>query len=199
MHNYLSSKKAQDEAIIYRVLEGDREAFAVLIKRYGKFVEAIAAKHVPPSWVADVAQETFLKAFRSLNGIERPNLFKQWLGTIAVRSCYDFLRRHYREQEVSLNSLGDNHRRLLSQFIAQTSDEFWQDKQNRNQAHEILNWAFKQLGAKDSMVLKLVHLEEMSIRDVAQTMGWSIANVKVRAFRARKKLCKILIEQKRDL
>jgi RNA polymerase sigma-70 factor (ECF subfamily) len=60
------------------------------------------------------------------------------------------------------------------------------------EAREILNWALGKLSAGDRMVLELVYLEGLSVQETAELLGWSKANVKVRSFRARMKLEKLL-------
>jgi RNA polymerase sigma-70 factor (ECF subfamily) len=66
----------------------------------------------------------------------------------------------------------------------------------RREAREILDWALDQLSAADRMVLELVHLEGQSVKAAARQLGWTVANVKVRAFRARRKINKLLLQNR---
>lgn len=183
-----------DEQIIQWVVDGDREAFAHLIERYGSLVSTIVKRHIPPDRIEDVAQEIFITAYQSLSKIKKPNRFKQWISTIAVRRCYEFWRVHYRNAEVTVSSLDDYHRDLLERAMTSNSDDAWNIFGQQEEAREILDWALGHLGPKDRMVVELVHLEELPVRKAAALLGFSVANVKVRAFRSRKKLHKLLLE-----
>ena len=185
---------ATDMELVRRVLDGDREEFAHLMERYGRFVSTIVKRHVPADRVEEVVQEVFIKAYKSLSNIEKADSFKGWISTITVRSCYDFWRRHYRASEIPMNSLDDDHRMWLKQAVADHSEDEWSRLGRKKEAKTILDWALGRLKPEDRMVLELVHLEEKSCKEAAQLLGWSVANVKVRAFRSRKKLQKLLME-----
>jgi RNA polymerase sigma-70 factor (ECF subfamily) len=182
-----------DPDIVQKVLEGEVDAFALLMARHQDRVLAVVRRHVPPDQVEELAQEVFVKAFQSLSGWRRTGPFRSWLAAIAVRTCYDFWRRRYRSREVPLSTLSEAHREWLERALADASDTAWQHIRRRREAREILDWALAQLSAADRMVLELVYLEERSVKEAARLLGWTAANVKVRAFRARRKLNKLLL------
>jgi RNA polymerase sigma-70 factor (ECF subfamily) len=109
-----------------------------------------------------------------------------------VRTCYDFWRRKYRSKEVPVSRVTDDHLKWLEMVTAEASRENFEDMGRRREAGEILDWALSHLSPEDRMVMELVHLEERSVREAAALLGWSAANVKVRAFRSRKKLKRLI-------
>ncbi len=188
------TESATDEEMVRRTLDGDGDAFAGLMDRYGAHVLAIVQRHVPMDRVEDVVQEVFVRAYRSLSKLKTAASLKKWFTTIAVRSCYDFWRQHYRTAQLHGSSLDDEHHRGLKRAIADKSNADWRAFVRQREAQEILEWALNKLSAEDRIVLELVHLEGMTGREAADILGWSLANVKVRAFRSRHKLQKLLID-----
>jgi RNA polymerase sigma-70 factor (ECF subfamily) len=114
-----------------------------------------------------------------------------------VRTCYDFWRARYRNREISISSLTERQQHWLESVIsAQSSRSFAADEEHQARK-DVLDWALSQLSAEDRMVVELVYLEELSGKEAAKLLGWSVANVKVRSFRARKKLQKLLSQATR--
>jgi len=183
--------------IVKRVLEGEVNAFALLMERYQDYVLAIVKRHAPPNQVEELIQEVFIKAFQSLKGWRQAGRFRAWLSVIAVRTCYDYWRKHYRTREVPMSALSEAHREWLDRVLADASETTWQDITRRREAREILDWALDQLSAADRMVLELVYLEGQPVKEAARLLGWTVANVKVRAFRARRKINKLLLQSGR--
>jgi RNA polymerase sigma-70 factor (ECF subfamily) len=190
---------AETEArdIVKRVLEGEVNAFALLMERYQDYVLAIVKRHAPPNQVEELIQEVFIKAFQSLLGWRQTGRFRAWLSVIAVRTCYDYWRKHYRTREVPMSALSEAHREWLDRVLANASEATWQDITRRREAREILDWGLDQLSAADRMVLELVYLEGQPVKEAARLLGWTVANVKVRAFRARRKINKLLLQSGR--
>ncbi|HDI59681.1 MAG TPA: RNA polymerase sigma factor [Desulfobacteraceae bacterium] len=181
-----------DRRDVDRVLAGDVNAFANLLRRHQDHVTGIVRRHVPPDRVAETAQDVFINAYRSLGSFQEKGRFRQWLSAIAVRTCYDYWRRRYRRREVPVSQLSEAHRTWLEKVGAADAEQQWQALGNRAEARQVLDWALARLSAEERMVIELVHLEERSVREAARLLGWSVANVKVRAFRARKKMYRLL-------
>ena len=186
------TEEMADEDVVRVVLDGDTEAFSVLMDRYKNRVFAIVGRHVPYEDVEETAQEVFIRVFESLAGFSGTGTFKAWLSTITVRSCRDFWRKRYRSREIPMAGLSEKRRNWLNQAMADQSKTSWGSLARRHEAREVLDWALAQMSADDRMVLELVHLEERSVAEVAEVLNISRANVKVRAFRSRKKLHKLL-------
>jgi RNA polymerase sigma-70 factor (ECF subfamily) len=184
-----------DKIDVGRVLAGDVNAFAGLLTRHQSYVMGIVRRHVPPEQAEETAQDVFVRAYRSLGGFRQTDRFRQWISAIAVRTCYDYWRRRYRRKEVPVSQLSEAHRTWLEGLQADGAEDTWQAHGRRAEAREVLDWALAQLSAEDRMVIELVHLEERSVQEAAELLGWSTANVKVRAFRARKRMHKLIREK----
>jgi RNA polymerase sigma-70 factor (ECF subfamily) len=181
-----------DFEIIRRVVDGDVNAFEPLLVKYQKPVFHLVSKHVPQDSVEEIAHEAFVKAYQALPSFKCKSSFKQWLFAIAIRTCYDFWRKAYRTRELPISSLTEKDQRWLEEALAVQSNQVGLEKNAQQEARELLDWALSRLSAKDRMVLELVYLDGHSVKEAADLLGWSITNVKVRSFRARKKLRKLL-------
>jgi len=184
--------RPRDADIIRRVLEGDVDVFEQLMVRYRDPVLRIVKRHVPQCEVEEVAHVAFIRAYRSLSTFRKSGRFKQWISAIAVRTCHDYWRKVYRSREVPMSSLGERQQNFLEQALSDRSRTSFDEKAVRKEAEEILKWGLDRLSPGDRMVLELVYLEGLSTREAAELLGWSTANVKVRSFRARKKMQRLL-------
>lgn len=162
--------------------------------RYQCHVLKTLKRHAPRDRLEDLAQEVFVRVYRSLGKLKKTENIKAWLSTIAVRACYDFWREQYRKPEIPMSSLGEERQQWLMTALADESESSWSKAEGRENAREILDWALGKLSAEDRMVVELVYLEGRSGREAAQLLGWSVANVKVRAFRSRSKLRKMILQ-----
>lgn len=182
-----------DNEVIQRVLQGNADAFEVILTRYQSLVMNIVTKHLPSDMVEETAHNVFIKAYNSLPAFGGESPFKHWLSKIAVRTCYDFWREQYKSKEVVINSLSEEeHCGWFESLISDRSMESFKAEEALKETKEVLNWALDRLSAKDRMVVSMVYLEGLSVRETADLLGWSIINVKVRSHRARKELRKQL-------
>ena len=188
------SLEPRDAEIVRQVLDGYVNAFESLLTRYRDLVLKIVKKHVPYDDIEETAQDVFVRVYQSLSTFKEKSDFRQWLASIAVRTCYDYWRKAYRSREVPMSSLTERHQDWLEGVISDQSQQSLYEKGAQNEAREVLDWALGRLSAEDRIVLELVYLEGLSGKEAANLLGWSIANVKVRSFRSRKKLQKILTE-----
>jgi len=186
------TEQLSDAEIIRRVLDGDVDFFECLLNRHRRRVFGIVSRHVPPEEIEEVAQEVFIRAFKSLANFRHESDFQHWLSSIAVRTCHDFWRSRYRSREVAISGLSQPHQKWLEHVIAEESNASFSDEVSRKEAGEIVRWALHQLPEKDKTVLELIYFQEYTMKEAAKLLGWSQAAVKVRAFRSRQKLQKIL-------
>jgi RNA polymerase sigma-70 factor (ECF subfamily) len=184
--------RSSDAEIVRQVLDGDVNAFEFVILRHRGLVLSIVKKHVPEEAIEETAQEAFVRVYQSLPTFKGTGNFSQWLSSIALRSCYDYWRKAYRSREIPISALTDKHSQWLEEVISQRPEEALDEREHQMEAREILNWALGKLSAGDRIVLELVYLEGLSVQETAELLGWSKANVKVRSFRARMKLEKLL-------
>ena len=191
----IDAETPADAEIIRQVVDGDVNAFERLLQRYQRHVAKIVSKHVPYDQVEEIAHEVFVRAYQSLPTFQQKSPFKSWLSSIAVRTCYDFWRKQYRSKELPLSSLSEQQQYWLEQSISEMSNRSYAEQGGLQEAREILEWALSKLSAEDRMVVELVYLEGVSGKEAARLLGWSVANVKIRSFRARKKLQTILVKE----
>jgi RNA polymerase sigma-70 factor (ECF subfamily) len=182
----------KDSEIVRRIFQGETNAFALLLDRYKDHALKIIKRRIPAKDIEDIAQEVFVRAYQSLPGFDPESHFKKWLSVIAVRTCCDYWRKGYRTQESPMSSLSERHSEWLEAVISSESTASVDEKARQEEAKEVLAWALARLSAEDRMVMEMVYLEGMSGSEAAELMGWSITNVKVRAFRARKRLRRLL-------
>ena len=186
-----------DADIVRRIVEGDVNAFESLLTRYKDHVLRIVKRHMPYQEVEETAQEVFIRAYQSLPKYKGKGGFKQWLSAIAVRSCYDYWRKVYRSREVPMSSLTERHQDWLEEVMSDQSNQSFHEKSSQQEAIEILDWALGKLSAEDRIVMELVYLEGLSGKEAARLLGWSVANVKIRSLRSRRKLEKLLLGQRK--
>jgi len=186
-----------DELVIESVLAGDVQAFEVLVVKYREHVARILSRHIPYQDVEDVAQEVFLSAFSGLGKIKDPKSFSSWLSRIAVRTCVNYWRAKSRQKEQVFSEIEDEHVDILERKlvdIGNNSDDDEISEYEMKRLQELLQWAMGQLNPVDRMVVELVYFENRTHSEVAKMIGATRGGVKIRLFRARKKL-KAIIEK----
>jgi RNA polymerase sigma-70 factor (ECF subfamily) len=93
-----------------------------------------------------------------------------------------------------MSALTERHQAWLESVVSDHADRSFDERGSRAEARELLDWALDRLSPKDRMVLELIYLEGLSVKEAAALTGWSKANVKVRSFRSRRKLQKVLTD-----
>jgi RNA polymerase sigma-70 factor (ECF subfamily) len=181
-----------DVEIVRQVIDGDVNAFELLLKRHQRQVVKIVKKHVPADQIEETVHDAFVRAYQALPTFKQTSPFEHWLSAIAVRTCYDFWRKRYRSRELPLSALSEKQQQWLEMVMADQAQQASFEDEVQQEAKEVLDWALSKLSPEDRMVVELVYLEELSGKEAAKLLGWSVANVKVRAFRSRKKLEKLL-------
>jgi RNA polymerase sigma-70 factor (ECF subfamily) len=172
-----------DEELVAAVLGGDDSAFGELSRRHKTRVFGLVSRFARNSAdLEDICQDVFIQAFFKLGQFRRDSPFEHWILRIATFKCYDYLRRKRRDRvDLSVDALLVSGYEPRAPQPAPVSPDV-----------ERLYAALAQLSAKERLVITLLELEDRSVQEVANLTGWSVANVKVRAFRARAALRKLL-------
>jgi RNA polymerase sigma-70 factor (ECF subfamily) len=187
--------EASDAELIAAVLHGDTASFEPLIRRYQPRLFAMARRYARnESQVEDLVQEIFIKAFQKLGSYRAEAPFEHWLMRLAVRTCYDYLREQQRSKESSFTDVTLQDTDLLERFVAEPG----KDPDAAAAARELVTAVFERLSPAARLVLTLLEIEDRTVKEIAQMTGWSVALVKVRAFRARAEMRKCLAQMKRD-
>jgi RNA polymerase sigma-70 factor (ECF subfamily) len=172
-----------DVELLERIRGGATDDFAELVRRHQSRVFAILHRYERDAHkVEDLAQETFVKAWRALGQFDGRAPFEHWLSRIAARVALDHLRREKRRQnEIGLPELGDDALDWL-----RSDDE--KNELDARSAAELLELAMRELSPVDRVVITMQELEGRSVKEIAAAMGASGVAVRVRAMRARAKL-----------
>jgi RNA polymerase sigma-70 factor (ECF subfamily) len=175
--------------LIAAVLGGDASSFEPLVQKYSPRVFATARRYARrESEVEDIVQEVWLKAFQKLASFRGEAPFEHWLMRLAVRTCYDFLRSHQRNRETTFSELTENEGDWLERFVKDSGGA----DERADAARQLVNRILDQLSPPARLVITLLEIEDRSVKEIAQLTGWSVPLVKVRAFRARAEMKKLL-------
>jgi RNA polymerase sigma-70 factor (ECF subfamily) len=175
--------ESDDADLARRAASGSESAFETLVERYRSRVFGTASRFArgKPE-LDDLAQEIFLRVWKGLGSFRRDAPFEHWFMRIAVRTCYDHLRKHRRRREAEV---------LCDETPPPPEgDSPGQDIRRRREAWELVQRLMTCLSDKDQLLITLIDLEERSVKETAALTGWSESNVKVRAHRARKRMRK---------
>jgi len=186
-------------ACLVRVREKDQVAARDLVEHLYPQVIRIVRAHLPRRvQEEDLAQEVFLKMFSRLEQYQGNVPFPHWVSRIAVTTCIDQLRAQRRRPELRWADLSEQETEVLDKSL-HSGTERAPDADVA--ARELLHRLLGQLKPEDRLVIQLLDLEQRSVAEISQLTGWNGTLVKVRAFRARRKLqnlFKQLKEQERS-
>jgi RNA polymerase sigma-70 factor (ECF subfamily) len=181
--------------LIAAVLAGDAESFEPLVRKFSPRVFATARRYARrESEVEDIAQEVWLKAFGRLRSFRGEAPFEHWLMRLTVRTCYDFLRGHRRNRESVFSDLTEPERDWLERFVAQPETA----SENADAARLLVARVLERLSPPARLIITLLEIEDRSVKEIATLTGWSVPLVKVRAFRARREMRKVLARLSKD-
>ena len=159
------------------------------MQKYSPRVFATARRYArKESEIEDIVQEVWLKAFQKLGSFRGEAPFEHWLMRLAVRTCYDFLRGHQRNRETTFSELTEAEGDWLERFVKDSSSA----DERVDAARQLINRVMEQLSPAARMVITLLEIEDRSVKEIAGLTGWSVPLVKVRAFRARAEMRKIV-------
>lgn len=139
----------------------------------------------------DLAQDIFLKMFTRLDQYQGNVPFPHWVSRIAVTTCIDQLRAQKRRPEYRWADLPEQQAEVLDHVL---SDERETNPSDALAARELVDTLIAQLKPDDQLVIRLLDLEQKTLADISSLTGWNQTLVKVRAFRARRKLQKLFQE-----
>jgi RNA polymerase sigma-70 factor (ECF subfamily) len=181
-----------DDELIAEVRSGHTAAFAELASRYRDRIERLCRRFFPdPEVVRDLAQESVIRAFAGFPTYRSEMPFLGWLRAIVANVCYDELRRRRRRPEELIADFTAPEASWVQLVDNATPEDIIQAADERREAHSLAHKLLDSLRPEDRMVMVLRESEGLSVEEVAMTMGWSEAKVKIRAFRARQLMRKL--------
>jgi RNA polymerase sigma-70 factor (ECF subfamily) len=178
-----------DAEIVRAVRGGDTERFGVLVARHQGRLFGLARRYLRrEDEVADLVQDVLVKAFSRLESWRGEAPFEHWLMRLATRACLDALRSQRRKREDNLTDLSAEESEWLDRHASSPDGADHRAAAARSLVHRV----FEHLSPSHRMVLTLLELEERSVKEISAVTGWSQTLVKVRAFRARAEMKRVL-------
>ncbi len=172
-----------DNDAIARILKGDTQEFRVLVDRYKNYVFAIVVRILNNNEEAEeAAQDTFIKCFQYLKSFSGDSKFSTWLYRIAFNMAISYKRN----QKIVVSSLEG-----MAYNVASANDTSY--GLNLEDQKKAIENGLRKLAPADATVLTLFYLKDCNMEEISKITGLKTNAVKVKLFRARKKLADILI------
>ncbi len=177
-----------DQVYINNILDGDTNAFTVLVDRYKDLVFTLALRMVKNREEAEeVSQDTFIKIYKSLNRFKGDSKFSTWIYRVAYNTCLDRLKKNKRQEyTVAIDEYTEHQVKTLENAL---------DALEEQEKQLAIKKCLEMLPSEDSFILTLYYFEELSLDEISKITGLKPNNVKVKLFRSRIKLATILKQQ----
>ena len=180
-----------EQACLRQIAAGDEGAARELLRHFHPFVLKLVRAHLPRRVSEeDLTQMIFIKIFQNLEGYSGKVPLQHWISRVAVNTCLNELRSEKRRPEWRLADFNEQASAAIEQLSRSETDPTGQD--DARVASELLQQMLARLSPDDRLLVTLLHLEERSVEEIHQLTGWSRTAIKVRAFRARSKMKKML-------
>ena len=174
-----------DQLYIEKVLKGDTNSFAFLVDKYKDMVFSLALKVLKNREEAEeVSQDTFIKAFKSLQKFKGDSKFSTWLYKITYNNCMDRVKR------ISRSYHTDTIDEVVENRIKATDDVL--KTIERKERASMIKECLLELPEDERSILWFFYFEELSLKEITEVTAFSENNVKVKLHRARKKLLAII-------
>ncbi len=180
-----------DRQLVDLVIAGDEFAFEQLFDRHKRMVAIVASRYFRrPEQIEEIIQISFAKAFTELTRFrgEHDLSLASWLARIAVNACLDTLRSQKRRPEDLCCDLSEDESQSLVELAAHAGRSAESELLDRDLADKLLS----KVGDEDRALLQMLYAEEMTVAEIADVTGWSQSKVKIKAWRARNSLRRVL-------
>ena len=159
-----------DQVYIDSILNGDANAFAVLVDRYKDLVYTLALRMMKHTEEAEeAAQDTFIKVYKSLDKFKGESKFSTWIYRVAYNTCLDRLKKNKRQQyTVEINEYTEHQVKTLDNAL---------DKIEAKEREQTIQDCLALLPSKDSFLLTLYYFEELSLDDIGKIVDLKPNNV----------------------
>jgi len=171
-----------DIELISKILQGEQALFAQVVERYRNYVFTLVLRFTDNREDAEeIAQDIFVKAYRSLADFRGESKFSTWLYTVVRTSCITFLRK----KRLDITSI-DNERNFLQ--LENRESAFKANTIEQKSRHAMVNDAIRLLSPDDAQLITLFYKGEQSLEEIGKIMGLETNTVKVKLHRARHRL-----------
>jgi RNA polymerase sigma-70 factor, ECF subfamily len=183
-----------DPTLIERARAGDEGAFNEVVLAYRRRVLGTIYRLIGHrDDVEDVGQQVFLRLYLSLNQLRTPDVFEPWLHRLTVNAAYDYLRKQRRRNETRVSDLPEQVVQMAD-AVAGTGKQ--QDELEKARTREFVQGLLASVSETDRSLLILKEVEGMSLKDLEQVYHVNENALKVRLFRARQRVLKVLASQR---
>ena len=177
------AEQLTDQALVERVQQGDKKAFNLLVIRYQNKVAGLLTRYISPNDIPDVIQESFIKAYRSIDSFRGDSAFYTWLYRIAVNTAKNYLTAQGRRppnedilaEDAESYDVGKNLRDVDTP----------ENEMLSNELKKIVFDTIKGLQEDLRTAITLRELEGLSYEEIAEIMDCPVGTVRSRIFRAR--------------
>ncbi|MDA2929753.1 RNA polymerase sigma factor [Acidobacteria bacterium AH-259-O06] len=178
-----------DGQLVRATLEGDPQAFEEIIERYQRLVFNIVYHYLGyRDEVEDLAQEVFLKVFRSLDTFDTERPLKSWISRITANACVDEIRRVRKRRIRLFSDLGRDEEERMEYFFEQFNQCSTLSEEEEQELFELLARSMERLNEKDKLAFVLRELEGLSYPEIARILDTTQLAVRIRVSRSKKKL-----------
>lgn len=186
-----------DRELVTRAQREDKEAFEELIRRHQQRVFAVAARILRKREdIEDISQQVFVKAYFSIKRFDQRAAFSTWLYKITVNECWDLLRKKKVRPLLYEADLSEEQSQQVTAAEGLRSTE--PDILERLSARQRVEQLLAGLDERDRLMLILKEVEGLSIEEIGETMEINANTVKVRLFRARRKIIVTARQKEKD-
>ena len=177
-----------DQHYIQLVINGDTNAFSILVDRYKDLVFTLCLRMLKNREEAEeVSQDTFIKIYKSLNKFKGNSKFSTWIYKVCYNACLDRLKKNKKHfNDVPINEFTEREIKTIDNALSNMEQQEY-DKSIQD--------CIALLPEDDAFLLTLYYFEELSLDEISNAVGLTANNVKVKIFRSRKKLAQILRER----
>lgn len=177
---------SQEKIIISAILKGEQYAFAKLVDSHKDLVFSLALRMLKNREEAEeVAQDTFIKVYKSLPTFKMDSKLSTWMYKIAYRTCLDRIKKNKKYlSDVQIDEFTENQIKSIDNAL---------DNMMAKERGAIIKNCIQKLDSDDAALMTLYYYDELSLSEMSKILDLSSNNIKVKLFRCRKKLAKLLI------
>lgn len=185
--------RAEEIALIFKITEGDKDLFRQVVDTHGGMIFSVLYRMTGNREDAeDLAQETFVKAYFSLGQYRGESSISTWLYSIAYRLAVSSFRK--KRRTVNKERFTDIELRQSSEWL--DSGEDLEMKELRERQYQTLEKAVTELEPQDRFLITAFYEQKRSLAELSEITGMTLANVKVRIYRCRNRLARMLKDYK---
>lgn len=186
--SYVKMTTNKDQILINQIIEGNTNAFTLLVDNYKDLVFTLALRMLKNREEAEeVAQDTFIKTYKSLDKFKGDSKFSTWIYRVCYNTCLDRIKKNKKFlNDVEINEFTAHEVKTIDNALT---------KIEAKEQEEAIQRCIAKLPSEDSFLLTLYYFDDLSLDEISKVVGITSNSIKVKLFRCRKKLASILKSQ----